>query len=140
MLSTKIRFENKVLINTDGCWIWTGYIGPGGYGRFRFNGKTCQAHRAAYEIYVGGIGDGLHIDHLCGVRSCVNPKHLEAVLQAENNRRSSKTHKICEHGTGYSVCKLGCSKEYYRQYREKNKSKLSEYFKNYYLQNLEVNK
>lgn len=66
------------------------------------------AHRYAYELLVGPIPEGLHIDHLCRVRLCVNPAHLEAVTCHENNRRSTsptavnakKTH--CPRGHEYT--------------------------------------
>jgi hypothetical protein len=49
------------------------------------------AHRVSYEVRYGYIGDGLCLDHLCKVTSCVNPEHLEPVTHAENNRRGSRT-------------------------------------------------
>jgi len=84
------RFDTKVR-KTEGCWYWTGAIGTGGYGRIGTGeGKRLeQAHRVAYELYVGPIPEGLHIDHLCRTRSCVRPDHLEPVPQAENNRRAN---------------------------------------------------
>ena len=42
------------------------------------------AHRFAYETFVGPIPEGLTIDHLCRIRHCVNPEHLEAVTDRVN--------------------------------------------------------
>lgn len=70
------------------CWLWTGAIGAHGYGVIgKDGGGVVLAHRAAYEDKVGPIPAGLHVDHLCMVRPCIRPEHLEAVTQAENNRR-----------------------------------------------------
>lgn len=43
--------------------------------------------RLLYEMYVGGIDEGLELDHLCKTPLCVNPMHLEAVTHAENMSR-----------------------------------------------------
>lgn len=83
-----IRFMGKVE-KTETCWLWRGAINPGGYGRIGEGSMVLQAHRVAYKLLVGPIPEGLHIDHLCGVRHCVRPDHLEAVTQAENNRRAN---------------------------------------------------
>lgn len=90
----------------SGCWLWTGSADLHGYGRIAVNRKNRHAHRISYEAHVGPIADGLQIDHLCRVRCCVNPAHLEPVSQQENIRRGdrfskgkynrSKTH--CKHG------------------------------------------
>lgn len=87
-----------------GCWLWLGQINPNGYGQTpgrRVDGRQPQyrAHRLSYEAYKGPIPAGLHIDHLCRTPLCVNPEHLEAVTQAENNRRSSSTSEThCRNG------------------------------------------
>lgn len=83
------KFWQKV--DKDGgapCWIWTGALNGNGYGRLRRNSFNLYPHRVAYEYEVGPIPEGFQIDHLCGVRACVNPDHLEAVSQYENNRRA----------------------------------------------------
>jgi hypothetical protein len=94
----------------SGCWLWTGALNDRGYGRWpRWkDGGTRQAHRRVYEMLVGPIPEGLQIDHLCRVRNCVNPDHLEPVTHAENLRRavgggwgSAATH--CPNGHEYAV-------------------------------------
>ena len=81
------RFMRHVR-KTASCWLWTGTKQKNGYGSFGFKGRTVRAHRWSYEFHVGQIPDGLHIDHLCRVRNCVNPEHLEPVTHAENMRRA----------------------------------------------------
>lgn len=93
------RFWPKV-DKTDGCWLWTAALSDGGYGVFGIGGRrVVHAHRFAYQQRVGPIPEGLHLDHLCRVRNCVNPDHLEPVTHAENVRRGlsgPKTH--CGYG------------------------------------------
>jgi hypothetical protein len=75
----------------SGCFIWMGYVHPCGYGmtlvRNADGSLTRYAHKAAYEYFVGPVPPGLEIDHLCRVRCCVNPDHLEPVTHSENVRR-----------------------------------------------------
>jgi hypothetical protein len=98
------RIMATVDIREDGCWIWTASLDRSGYGRFFFSSPTRLAHRASYELLVGPIPDGLEIDHLCRVRCCVNPAHLEPVTAKENNRRKELALGIgvfathCKHG------------------------------------------
>lgn len=79
------RFWNKVN-KTEGCWLWTGSKTLG-YGKFKTPEGTVLAHRWAYENARGLIPAGQVVDHLCKVKSCVNPDHLEAVEHSENVRR-----------------------------------------------------
>jgi hypothetical protein len=75
----------------SGCWLWLGKLTKDGYasvGR-SVNGRYhVTAHRVSYELNVGPIPDGLQLDHLCRVRCCINPDHLEAVTSLVNNVRS----------------------------------------------------
>jgi hypothetical protein len=78
------RIKAMVSVDSAGCWIWQGSISPYGYGRLSVRGRSGMAHRVSYEEFVGVIPEGLELDHLCRVRSCVNPKHLEAVTRQVN--------------------------------------------------------
>jgi len=99
------RFWEKV-DKTETCWIWTAHINWKGYGQFYFadsrgNKRMMGAHRAAYELFVDEIPSGLIIDHLCRVRHCVNPEHMELVTNQENLDRgdtnSKRTHCPRDH-------------------------------------------
>ncbi len=78
-----VRFWRKVA-KSDGCWTWQAAKVGSGYGRVHWGGWVQQAHRVAYELLVGPIPDGLHLDHLCRNPGCVNPAHLEPVTPGEN--------------------------------------------------------
>jgi len=80
-----VRFERKFIIAPSGHWIWTANMLPNGYGQM----DKKYAHRLSHEFYIGPIPDGFVIDHLCRVRNCVNPQHLQAVTQKVNTSRGS---------------------------------------------------
>lgn len=65
------------------CWLWTG-AQKNGYGRFTIRRRPVYAHRFAYELLVGPIPQGLELDHLCRVTTCINPSHLEPVTHRKN--------------------------------------------------------
>lgn len=108
------RFWGRVQ-KTDACWLWTGWVNPGGYGRVTIGGRPRLAHRVAYELTRGSIPDALTLDHLCFVKTCVNPDHLEPVTAEINFARAAvagrligngeehrrKTH--CPHGHPYDA-------------------------------------
>lgn len=85
------RFWPKVE-KTATCWLWRGAVNQGGYGVFRSGegNKNVLAHRYAYTMEVAAVAEGLDLDHLCRVRNCVNPNHLEPVTRAENLRRGDR--------------------------------------------------
>jgi hypothetical protein len=82
------RFKSYIIYRPGTrCWLWCGSTDTSGYGKILVRRKLIPAHRLAYEYYVGPIPAGLEIDHLCRVRHCVNPDHLEAVTHRENLMR-----------------------------------------------------
>ena len=92
-----------------GCLLWTGALRKG-YGEVSVGGnKTREVHQLMYEWFVGPVPEGLELDHLCRVRRCASPAHLEAVTHAENMRRgtslaaanAAKTH--CQEGHEFNV-------------------------------------
>lgn len=121
--SVKDRIENIVFFEPNcGCWLWGGSVASTGYGTMTVLGRTRMAHRASYEAYKGAIPVGLHIDHLCKVRCCVNPEHLEAVTVQVNNSRSPASVKLathCKHGHPFSGDNLQIGRQ--RRCRECNR-------------------
>jgi len=130
----------------ESCWLWTGSLQGSGYATIRLGGRGSKfqmAHRAAYEILRGPIPDGLQLDHLCRVRHCVNPDHLEPVSGRTNLLRgtsfsaenAAKTH--CAHGHEFTPentkarrsrpgrqCRT-CERRFKREYRERQRSQKS---------------
>ena len=110
------RLREKIYIEPNtSCWLWLGRIGSRGYPVLDLYSydpatqKKCVPHmrtnRVMYEMYVGGIDEGLELDHLCRTPLCVNPAHLEAVTHAENMRRYQATilpKRCCSRGHLYA--------------------------------------
>jgi hypothetical protein len=130
-VSTKLtpseRFWPKVDIH-EGCWLWTAGCDSMGYGQFK-DGKLWKAHRWIFNLVNGCVPPEL--DHLCRVKTCVNPDHLDAVTHAENMKRGyggaafgirdrcSRGHPYLLgnwylHPDGYRVC-LTCRRLWRRQ-------------------------
>lgn len=105
----QFRLKYEVCPDT-GCWLWKGFLNRGGYGLCAVYGRVpyrTTAHRISWEVHRGAIPEGYVVDHLCRVRHCVNPDHLEPVTQKVNIHRGDtglherrKTH--CPHGHEYT--------------------------------------
>ena len=104
-------------------------------------GRKQLVHRVAFQLFIGPIPEGMQVDHLCGVRHCVNPAHLETVTPLVNTRRAErgnarKTHCDAGHeftpeNTRYRTDRPGrlcrsCDAERARQYRERDPQRTKE--------------
>ncbi len=159
--TTEQRFWSKVDKSpSSGCWLWTGEKSAKGYGRFVISfvsgkRKRVYAHRFSWEQTHDKIPDTLQIDHLCGIKNCVNPDHMEVVTSRENILRgmspSAITYRtgICKRGhalsddnihvysNGYRTC-LICFRANQKRWSEshpeqarKRQGKRNEYFRQY---------
>ncbi len=101
----------KVDTLTSSCWLWVGSMYRNGYGKY--GRKGIMAHRIFYTLFREHVPEDMALDHLCKVRRCVNPDHLEIVTLAENIRRgdslwglnSRKTH--CKRGHEFTLKNTG---------------------------------
>lgn len=143
MKTEEERFWNKVN-KTNSCWLWTACCKENGYGQFHLKWRNpIGAHVFSFILSGKKIPDGYELDHLCRVKNCVNPDHLEAVTPKVNTLRSNgitaknhnKTHCILGHEfdsknthirvRGVNIvrsCKK-CDRERVRKWREKLRSK-----------------
>lgn len=89
MTALSLAFWAKV-DRTDNCWVWTAATTRDGYGTFNSPRpyKTNLAHRLVFIDAGHEIPEGWTLDHLCRVKNCVNPAHLEAVSRRENIQRA----------------------------------------------------
>lgn len=82
------KFESNIeRIPETGCWIWMGSLNRNGYGRYILGGRTRVVHRLIWILLGKPLSDKEVLDHLCRVRCCCNPHHLEPVTHRENTLR-----------------------------------------------------
>lgn len=81
------------------CWVWTAAL-VDGYAVFHVGEKLRAAHQLTFEEERGPVPEGLELDHLCRVRRCVNPAHLDPVTHAVNlgrGERARRSHCVNGH-------------------------------------------
>ena len=110
-----------------------------GYGAIWETDKMLSAHRVSYEMFHGPIPEDMEIDHLCRIRQCVRPAHLEVVTHLENMHRADRALGIrsaathCPRGHPYDeentfldrrgkrYCRM-CQRRWARDYGRKKRS------------------
>jgi hypothetical protein len=98
---------DKVAIDDDGCWIWTGYLDKDGYGRaasspWEPGGRRWRGvHAWVWEHHHGLIPEGLQPDHTCEVKACCNPDHIVLATPKENIARRDQGKTRCPQGHAY---------------------------------------
>jgi hypothetical protein len=83
-LLRKINFDGP-----RGCWLWTGYCHPSGYGGATVGGKGVLVHRFLWSVLTGNpTPRSIDLHHkteeptLCVGPQCCNPQHLEPLSRA----------------------------------------------------------
>jgi hypothetical protein len=84
-------------VDTARCIRWERSLAGNGYGMVRA-GRMRGAHVVVCEWTYGPRPDGTEVAHICGVRCCVNPKHLRWATHVDNaaDRHVHGTHRTGE--------------------------------------------
>lgn len=86
-----IRVWEKINF-TERCWLWTGADSGDDdpWGKVWDGQRVVPAHRWIYEeAYDVRLPPEIEPDHLCKVRLCVRPSHLDPITKRENVMRSN---------------------------------------------------
>jgi hypothetical protein len=124
-------FWAKVRCDADSHWRWTGMLDKDGYG----HSFSCQplgkqrVHRLMYMAATstmlpqGKLAILWQVDHICKVRNCVNPEHLQLLSQRDHYEKDvlaailrkarfcRKGHERDVHGTNAKGVCNQCAKD-----------------------------
>jgi HNH endonuclease len=130
------RMSKYIVAGDSGCWLWTGRTNGKDYAQTTVGSKKAYVYRVLYVYLKGSFPQGTEVDHLCRVRRCVNPAHIEPVTHQENMKRGKTISALnlqkstCPQGHAYSgtnsrgdrICHP-CYAEAARAYRLRKKTK-----------------
>lgn len=105
--TSESRFLMKIRKEPTGCWSWIGARAVVGYGKFWYEGRLMEAHRAAFLLFRGEIPLGHHVCHTCDCPSCVNPEHLFTGTRSENMMDASRKGRTSNQNRGKTHCIRG---------------------------------
>lgn len=89
MAPPRIPPANRLEANSKrvgACLLWTGPKTKDGYGAIGIGRKQYRAHRVAYTLAHGLIGEGLLVCHRCDTPLCIEPDHLFVGTPRDNTR------------------------------------------------------
>jgi len=125
-MKTKDRFLRKIK-KEGSCWTWKARKSKDGYGQFWFRGRIEGAHRAAYVIFIGEIGEA-HVLHSCDNRDCVNPEHLFLSSNFGNVRDAIEKGRRNDEGENNNNSKLTKKDVLYIRSSKESRGELAELF------------
>lgn len=90
--------KSKIEVCDDrGCWRFNGDPSSNGYQRLYYSGSRFMAHIFMWEWITGKKAphrsENKTFDHLCEVRDCCNPNHLQLVSHSINCKRKFNRRK-----------------------------------------------
>jgi hypothetical protein len=125
-MTEEARFWSKVDKSggDDACWLWTASSNVWGYGEFRLtdSNRNVRAHRYSYELAYGPVPEGKIVCHDCPDGDnplCVNPRHLWAGTDEENNHDMIAKGRA-RHVRGEDVSLARLTEEHVRQIRQRH--------------------
>lgn len=79
-------WRNVALPNDQGCMLWIGRVGDGGYGLFNIGRVRFRANRVSCQIAYGVPDpETPYAIHSCRNKDCVSPGHLRWSTQKQNS-------------------------------------------------------
>lgn len=84
MIHTIDSLRQKVALDGD-CWLWQGALAGKGYPVVA-DDRERYVHRLVLLLDGRGLVEGKQAAHRCGRSVCVNPAHIYAATQSENER------------------------------------------------------